>query len=108
VVRERFGVDLETCTGDHSCIRPSGCSSLTVVPNADPLRKEPITKVINSCAGCRMCGEVAHGALLCPSFYRASIIDNPTHLERLRVVMMGRLQRRRLAARRTVPAGAAA
>ncbi|MFX5611544.1 hypothetical protein ABTD85_24215, partial [Acinetobacter baumannii] len=24
VVRERFGVDPETCTGDHSCIRLSG------------------------------------------------------------------------------------
>ena len=30
VVRERFGVDAETCTGDHSCIRLSGCPSLTV------------------------------------------------------------------------------
>ena len=25
VVRERFGVDPDTCTGDHSCIRLSGC-----------------------------------------------------------------------------------
>ena len=29
VVRERFGVDPDTCTGDHSCIRLSGCPSLT-------------------------------------------------------------------------------
>ena len=28
VVRERFGVDADTCTGDHSCIRLSGCPSL--------------------------------------------------------------------------------
>src|SRR5690349_20458754 len=48
VVRERFGVDADTCTGDHSCIRLSGCPSLTIAPNPDPLRKEPITKVINS------------------------------------------------------------
>ena len=27
-VRERFGVDSDTCTGDHSCIRISGCPSL--------------------------------------------------------------------------------
>ena len=30
VVRERFGVDSDTCTGDHSCIRLSGCPSLTI------------------------------------------------------------------------------
>ena len=30
VVRERFGVDADTCTGDHSCIRLSGCPSLTI------------------------------------------------------------------------------
>jgi indolepyruvate ferredoxin oxidoreductase alpha subunit len=29
-VRERFGVDPDTCTGDHSCIRLSGCPSLTI------------------------------------------------------------------------------
>jgi indolepyruvate ferredoxin oxidoreductase alpha subunit len=42
VVRERFGVDPDTCTGDHSCIRLSGCPSLTVAPNPDPLRTEPV------------------------------------------------------------------
>ena len=36
VVRVRFGVDDEICTGDHSCIRLSGCPSLTVKPNPDP------------------------------------------------------------------------
>ena len=80
VVRERFGVDPDTCTGDHSCIRLSGCPSLTLAPNPDPLRREPVTKVINSCVGCGLCGEVAHAAVLCPSFYRASIIANPTAL----------------------------
>ena len=29
VVRTRFGVDEDICTGDHSCIRLSGCPSLT-------------------------------------------------------------------------------
>ena len=82
VVRERFGVDAETCTGDHSCIRLSGCPSLTLAPNPDPLRREPVTKVINSCVGCGLCGEVAHAAVLCPSFYRASIIANPTSWDR--------------------------
>jgi indolepyruvate ferredoxin oxidoreductase, alpha subunit len=98
VVRERFGVDPETCTGDHSCIRLSGCPSLTLAPNPDPLRREPVTKVINSCVGCGLCGEVAHAAVLCPSFYRASIIANPTWWDRakqkVRGVVIGWLQRR--------------
>jgi indolepyruvate ferredoxin oxidoreductase alpha subunit len=98
VVRERFGVDPDTCTGDHSCIRLSGCPSLTVAPNPDPLRTEPVTKVINSCVGCGLCGEVAHAAVLCPSFYRASIVSNPTgwdrFKERLRNAVIGFLQRR--------------
>jgi indolepyruvate ferredoxin oxidoreductase alpha subunit len=84
VVRERFGVDHDTCTGDHSCIRLSGCPSLTIAPHPDPLRKDPVTKVVDSCVGCGLCGEVAHAAVLCPSFYRASIIANPTRWERLR------------------------
>jgi indolepyruvate ferredoxin oxidoreductase, alpha subunit len=29
-VRTRFGVDAKVCTGDHSCIRLSGCPSLTI------------------------------------------------------------------------------
>ena len=98
VVRERFGVDPDTCTGDHSCIRLSGCPSLTLAPNPDPLRREPVTKVINSCVGCGLCGEVAHAAVLCPSFYRASIIANPTRWDRLKAkvrgAVIGALQRR--------------
>jgi indolepyruvate ferredoxin oxidoreductase alpha subunit len=98
VVRERFGVDPDTCTGDHSCIRLSGCPSLTIAPNPDPLRREPVTKVINSCVGCGLCGEVAHAAVLCPSFYRASIINNPSRWDRVRARLrervIGFLQRR--------------
>jgi indolepyruvate ferredoxin oxidoreductase, alpha subunit len=41
VVKTRYGVDDELCTGDHSCIRLSGCPSLTVKPNPDPLRRDP-------------------------------------------------------------------
>ncbi len=98
VVRERFGVDPDTCTGDHSCIRLSGCPSLTIAPNPDPLRRDPVTKVINSCVGCGNCGEVAHAAILCPSFFRASIIDNPTKWDlfkqRMRDAVIGFFQRR--------------
>ncbi len=98
VVRERFGVDPDTCTGDHSCIRLSGCPSLTVAPNPDPLRQDPVATVIDSCVGCGLCGEVAHAAVLCPSFYRTDIISNPSLWERfagrVRQAVIRILQRR--------------
>jgi len=104
MVRERFGVDPDTCTGDHSCIRLSGCPSLTIKPNPDPLRQDPIAHVDNSCVGCGVCGEVAHAAVLCPSFYRAQLVFNPTGwdrvLKKLRAALIGffqnRAERRRL------------
>jgi len=83
VTRARYGVDDEICTGDHSCIRLSGCPSLTVKPSPDPLRTDPVATVIESCVGCGLCGEVAHAAVLCPSFYRAEIVRNPTRRDRL-------------------------
>jgi indolepyruvate ferredoxin oxidoreductase alpha subunit len=82
VVRSRFGVDDDTCTGDHSCIRLSGCPTLTIKPNPDPLRPDPVAYVNNDCVGCGACGEVAHAAVLCPSFYEAHIIHNPTWWDR--------------------------
>ena len=82
VVKTRFGVDDEICTGDHSCIRLSGCPSLTVKPNPDPLRTDPVATVIESCVGCGLCGEVAHAAVLCPSFYRTDVIRNPNWWDR--------------------------
>ena len=98
VVRERFGVDPDTCTGDHSCIRLSGCPSLSIKPNPDPLRTDPVTAVADSCVGCGLCGEVAHAAVLCPSFYRAEIIDNPSAwdrwLQKVSARVIGWLQRR--------------
>ena len=84
VVAERFGVDSDTCTGDHSCIRLSGCPSLSIKPNPDPLRTDPVATVINSCVGCGLCGEVSHAAVLCPSFYRARIVTHPGRSERWR------------------------
>lgn len=98
IVRERFGVDAEVCTGDHSCIRLSGCPSLTVAPNPDPLRRQPVAKVIDSCVGCGLCGEVSHAAVLCPSFYRVSVVHNPNGWDRLkarmRAAVIDRLQGR--------------
>ena len=83
VVRTRFGIDDDVCTGDHSCIRLSGCPSLTLKPNPDPLRDDPIAHVDNECVGCGVCGEVAHAAVLCPSFFRAEIIHNPGFRDRV-------------------------
>src|SRR6266851_4140908 len=84
VVRQRFGIDPDVCTGDHSCIRLSGCPSLTIKSNPDPLRRDPIAHVDNSCVGCGVCGEIAHAAVLCPSFYRADVITNPSAWDRLK------------------------
>jgi len=98
VVRERFGVDSDTCTGDHSCIRLSGCPSLSIKPNPDPLRTDPVATVLDSCVGCGVCGEVSHAAVLCPSFYKARIVSNPSgwdrFAERVRGAVIGWLQRR--------------
>lgn len=103
VVRERFGVDPDTCTGDHSCIRLSGCPSLSIRPNPDALRTDPVATVMNSCVGCGLCGEVSHAAILCPSFYRAQIISNPTGMDKLREKLrrgiIGWFQRRSAAKR---------
>src|SRR5580704_6746741 len=102
VVKTRFGVDDEICTGDHSCIRLSGCPSLTVKHNPDPLRTDPVATVIESCVGCGLCGEVAHAAVLCPSFYRADVVTNPHWWDRtvsqLRSRVIGWLSRANKAA----------
>jgi indolepyruvate ferredoxin oxidoreductase alpha subunit len=97
MVREKFGVDSDTCTGDHSCIRLSGCPSLSIKPNPDPLRTDPVATVLDSCVGCGVCGEVSHAAVLCPSFYKAQIVSNPgwwdRAREKLRASVIGWLQR---------------
>jgi indolepyruvate ferredoxin oxidoreductase, alpha subunit len=82
VVKEKFGVDADICCGDHACIRLSGCPSLTVKHTEDPLRDDPIAAIDENCVGCGNCGEVADAAVLCPSFYRAEVIHNPSRLER--------------------------
>ncbi len=98
VVRERFGIDSDTCTGDHSCIRLSGCPSLSIKDNPDPLRRDPVATVLESCVGCGLCGEVAHAAVLCPSFYRADVVNHPNRWEqfkaRLRQRVISWLQKR--------------
>jgi indolepyruvate ferredoxin oxidoreductase alpha subunit len=100
VVKTKFGVDEDTCSGDHSCIRLSGCPSLTIKENPDPLKVDPVTTVNSSCIGCGNCGEVAHAAVLCPSFYRVETIQNPGLIDSafyfLRNMFISAMQGRRL------------
>ena len=107
VVRPRFGVDQDICTGDHACMRLSGCPSLSLKHTGEKLRDDPVAAIDQSCVGCGHCGEVATAAILCPSFYRADIVENPSRTDRLlariRGAVIGALQRRR-AARHWMPA----
>ena len=73
-------------------LRDEGMLSLS-----DPLRTHPVTHIDNSCVGCGNCGEVADAAVLCPSFYRGDIVQNPNWfdraLHRVRQRTIGFLQR---------------
>jgi len=96
-VRVKYGVDEDTCSGDHSCIRLSGCPTLSVKPSPDPLRVDPVATVLDGCVGCGLCGENAHAATLCPSFYRGEVVQN-AHLvervaQRVRRTLIGLMQR---------------
>ncbi|MCW8835368.1 MAG: thiamine pyrophosphate-dependent enzyme, partial [Rhodospirillales bacterium] len=82
--RSRFGVDEAICTGDHSCIRLSGCPSLTVQHSSDPLKDGPTAHVDGDCVACALCGEAAQAAKLCPSFYKAKGRINPGRWERMK------------------------
>jgi indolepyruvate ferredoxin oxidoreductase alpha subunit len=81
-VRVRYGVDETVCTGDHACVRLSGCPSLTIKDPDDPLKVDPVAHVNNNCVGCGLCGEASHAATLCPSFYRTEITFHPGAWER--------------------------
>ena len=95
VVRVKYGVDEDTCSGDHSCIRLSGCPTLTLKDSGDPLKVDPVATVVEGCVGCGLCGENAHAATLCPSFHRIEVVTNPGLAERalaaLRRAVIGRL-----------------
>ena len=45
---------------------------------------DPVARVDQSCVGCGLCGEVAHAAVLCPSFYEARVVHNARAWERAR------------------------
>ena len=82
VVKEKFGVDAAVCSGDHACMRLSGCPSLTLKNSGDPLKPDPVAYVDDGCVACGHCGEVADAAVLCPSFYRTEWVRNPTAWEK--------------------------
>jgi indolepyruvate ferredoxin oxidoreductase, alpha subunit len=97
-VRVKYGVDEDLCSGDHSCIRLSGCPTLSVKDSDDPLKVDPVATVLDGCVGCGLCGENAHAAALCPSFYRAEVVRNPSLRERMgahvRAALIGLFQPR--------------
>jgi indolepyruvate ferredoxin oxidoreductase alpha subunit len=70
-------------------MRLNGCPSLTLRESPDPLREDPIAHVDATCVGCGVCGEVAHAAVLCPSFYQVRVITNPGRWARF----VGRVRR---------------
>jgi len=100
----RFGIDEAVCTGDHACIRLSGCPSISLKRLDDSLRDDPVAHIDQSCVGCGNCGEVAEAAILCPSFYEARLVHNPARwearLDRWRQKVIGWLMQHR--ARRAV------
>ena len=104
-VKPKFGVDEDVCTGDHACMRLSGCPSLSVKTLDDPLRDDPVAHIDQNCVGCGNCGEVADAAVLCPSFYRADTLLNSNGWDRfvdgIRRKAIGFLQRRRESRRLT-------
>jgi indolepyruvate ferredoxin oxidoreductase alpha subunit len=69
-----------------------------------------VAAIDNSCVGCGNCGEVAEAAILCPSFYRADVIHNPTRWDtfksKVAMAVIGWLQRRRDRRRPTLEATA--
>jgi len=83
----RFGVDEDVCTGDHACMRLSGCPSLSLKHTGDPLRDDPVAHIDQTCVGCGNCGEVAEAAVLCPSFYQADVVHNPSAIARWRMTI---------------------
>ncbi len=93
VTKTKFGVDEDVCTGDHACMRLSGCPSLSVKQLDDPLRDDPVATIDENCVGCGNCGEVADAAVLCPSFYQADVVSNPTSWDRFSFGLRQRLIR---------------
>ena len=83
VVRERFGVDEDVCTGDHACMRLSGCPVAVGQGNrrsaARRSRWRPSTRAASAAA---TAARSRRRPCSVPSFYRADIISNPNGWDR--------------------------
>lgn len=107
-VKEKFGVDASVCSGDHACMRISGCPTLTLKSSGDPLKPDPVAHVEDGCVACGHCGEVAEAAVLCPSFYRAERVhhaglwESRWHALQQRIVGWLQTRQRRALARRAL------
>ena len=56
------------------------------------MSKDEIAEIdLDRCVGCGLCGEVAHAAVLCPSFFRAEIVQNPGWWDKAAARMRGAL-----------------
>jgi len=71
--------------GRHSCIRLSGCPSLTIKAARDPLKVDPVAHVIQRLRGLAgLCGEVAQrGDSVAPRSSAPKSSENPNVLDRL-------------------------
>lgn len=83
VEQVKYKIDEKICSGCFPCEKYSGCPSVTVVKNPNPLRTGYIKQTEETCTGCGVCGITSIFGL-CPSTYRVTEIHNPSMLERLR------------------------
>ena len=79
-VTAQKALDALSAAGFHG---KTSSPTLTIKDNPDPLKVDPVAVVIDGCVGCGLCGANAHAATLCPSFYRAEVVQNPKWHERL-------------------------
>ncbi len=77
----KYMIDEEICSGCFPCEKYSGCPSVTMVKNPNPLRTGYIKQIEDTCTGCGICGITSIFGL-CPSTYRVRIVYNPTRWER--------------------------
>lgn len=82
VEQVKYRIDEEICSGCFPCEKYSGCPSVTMVRNPNPLRTGYIKQVEDTCTGCGVCGVTSIFGL-CPSTYRVRIVRNPSRWERL-------------------------
>jgi indolepyruvate ferredoxin oxidoreductase alpha subunit len=78
----KYKIDEDICSGCFPCEKYSGCPSVTVVKNPNPLRTGYIKQTEETCTGCGVCGITSIFGL-CPSTYRVTEVHNPSPWQRL-------------------------